>query len=116
MTSENEQFEPLIPTAVQEDIARLRAEIAARNPSGQRHGPPGARLYFDLSEIEGVFDVEFYVSLTSEEEIAGPDPYPAGIIVGTERRYHGADVHLSWEQAKELRDTLTQLLREAGQE
>jgi hypothetical protein len=75
---------------------------------------PGERLYFDLRETEQTFDADLMLRVT--EEADGPEglDFPPGVVISTNRRAHGADIHLTWEQARQVRDVLTQLLREAG--
>ena len=78
--------------------------------------PHDAAIFFDLSEIEGTPFADFYLGVTPEDDEPYGEPLPRGISVSANRRGHGADIHLTWEQARQVRDVLTQLLRDAGQE
>ena len=73
-------------------------------------------LYYDLRDVEEAYLADFSIVLTENEDGPLGFSYPPGIVVSANCRAHGADVHLTWEQAREVRDTLTRLLREAGQE
>jgi hypothetical protein len=79
-------------------------------------GPP-YELRFDLAEVEGNPFADFAVAITDPEadHFMG-QRFPAGVTVSANRGSHGADVHLTWPQTRDLRDVLTRLLREAGQE
>jgi hypothetical protein len=74
-------------------------------------------LKYDLAEVEGNLRASFALSVTdaTDASIMG-EPFPPGVTISADRGAHGADVHLTWSQARELRDTLTRLLRGAGQE
>ena len=74
-------------------------------------------LLIDLGDVEGTPFAQFCLSVTDTRDgsFLGK-PFPAGVTGSADRRAYGADVHLSWEQARRLRDTLTTLLHEAGQE
>lgn len=74
------------------------------------------RLYLDLRDVEETADANFSLQVTDQDGKFPGHPFPPGITVSANRRYHGADVHLTWPQVRELRDTLTALLKENEQE
>jgi len=74
------------------------------------------RLYFDLRDVEETSDAYFGLRITDEDASFLGHPFPPGLIISSSRRFHGADVHLTWPQVRELRDALTVLLREHGQQ
>ena len=78
---------------------------------------PRYELRFDLAQVEGNPYADFAIEVTDPEDdhLMG-EPFPPGITVSANRGAHGADVHLTWAQARELREVLTRLLREAGEE
>jgi hypothetical protein len=71
-------------------------------------------FYLDLAEQEETVDASLRLYRTTDP----PDYVKVreGVTLEADRRYHGADLHLTWAQAKLLRDELTRLLLEAGQE
>jgi hypothetical protein len=64
----------------------------------------------NLSSTEQVSDAQVGVWPTTLEEQARG--YPPGIVVCADLRFHGADVHLTWEQAVALSTELRRLLDE----
>ena len=69
----------------------------------------------DLSETEGIGDAQVSIWPTTVEEQGRSSPalsLPDGLIVSTDRRYHGAEVHLNWDQGRALSDELLRLLGE----
>jgi hypothetical protein len=71
-------------------------------------------FYLDLAEQEGTVDASLRLYRTHE-----PPDWVAvreGVTLEADRRYHGAELHLTWDQARQIRDELTRLLKEAGQE
>jgi hypothetical protein len=77
---------------------------------------PQYRLYFDLREVEETNDAYISIEITGDDASFLGHPFPPGIVVSTERRMHGADVHLTRPQVRELRDTRTAILAEVGAE
>jgi hypothetical protein len=70
-----------------------------------------ARLEFDLREVENTIEASLIVFRTTEEE--RQQGYPDGVTLWADRRYHGAELHLTWAQAEQLRDYLHQLVKDA---
>jgi excisionase family DNA binding protein len=76
---------------------------------------PRHELLLDLSESEGSWMVDLCIDLTEPGESPYPGhAYPLGVTLRANAGAHDADLHLSWENTKELRDTLSRLLRQAG--
>jgi hypothetical protein len=72
-------------------------------------------LFLDLSEVEGNPMAHLLVEKTDPSRTRAGLDYPDGLTIDTKIGAHGADVHLNWTEVKILRDTLTRLLAEAGQ-
>jgi hypothetical protein len=65
----------------------------------------------DLREQENTVQAWFRIMLTSPDDV--DRGFPPGITIWADRRYHGADLHLTWEQARLLLSELERLISEA---
>ena len=92
------------------------ADSGETHPIRQRKPLQGERLHFDLRDIEQTYDADLTILVTEESDQPKGMDFPSGIVIDANRRAHGADLHLAWDQTKQLRDVLTRILREAGQE
>jgi hypothetical protein len=73
-------------------------------------------LFIDLDEAEGSWRASLCIQrIDSYNTHAWMNPVD-GILLSADLGAHGADLHLSWEHVRQLRDTLTRLLHEAGHE
>jgi hypothetical protein len=72
------------------------------------------RLAFrvDLRQVEQTYLAEVAVWPTTlrEQELG----LPSGVIVSTDRGAHGAEVHLTWNEAEQLVAELSRLIAEAS--
>ena len=87
-----------------EEAVRLPADVAYRRA-----------FRLDLSETEGIGDAQVSVWPTTVDEQNRSSPaltLPDGLVVSIDRRYHGAEVHLDWDQARALSEELLRLLAE----
>jgi hypothetical protein len=73
-------------------------------------------LHLDLSEVEGNPIAHLLVEKTDPSRTKVGLGYPVGLAISADVGAHGADVHLNWGEVRNLPDTLTRLLREAGED
>ena len=57
-----------------------------------------------------------YISLAPFSEWDHKVGFTDGVLLDANRSAHGAELHLSWEHVRDLRDALTRVLKEAGKE
>jgi excisionase family DNA binding protein len=70
-------------------------------------------FHLDLRDIEAIFTAELRVwPTTADDQQRG---YPPGVTISTDRKGHGAELHLTWDHVQALRNELDRLLREAKQ-
>ena len=68
---------------------------------------------FNLTERERIdSQVSVWPTTVEEQKKTSWLALPDGIIVSTDRNYHGAEVHLSWEEARVFTNELLRLLGE----
>ncbi|MBI2913512.1 MAG: helix-turn-helix domain-containing protein [Chloroflexi bacterium] len=71
----------------------------------------GEAFRLNLRAVEGVFGAELAVwPTTARDREAG---YPPGVTISADRKAHGAELHLKWEDVRALRDALDRLLNDA---
>lgn len=81
------------------------------------NGPPDIpyELFIDLRETEGTSLASLSVIRIDPQVPPSSEP-ESGLLLSADRGSHGADLHLTWAQVRELRDTLSRLLSEAGED
>ncbi len=81
-------------------------------------GPPKLphELFVDLHQSEDVPRASLCVMKIEPNRVAMGVERDEGLLISADRGAHDADFHLSWQQVRELRDTLSRLLNEANQE
>ena len=70
--------------------------------------------YFELNLTEEEMISLSYLAFQFTPERDVEVGHPPGITVSANRFAHGADVHITLEQARQLRDALTRALHEVG--
>ena len=91
----------LMPLSVAK-AARLTSQQAMMNA-----------FHLDLRDIEAIFGAELRIwPTTGEDQQLG---YPPGATISADRKGHGAELHLTWDHVRELRNELDRLLLEAKQ-